>query len=318
MGGDYNNRVGGVGLQSDIIIYYHSCLLGFDTKQQNMQTHSFSISFQKRRSMAIQCGVKTADMETQTKRLLNLPSLSNRPDDVLNESLMSVGSDDPRDPDWEPQDDSESEDIMDVEMVDNEINEAKEPKYIVFESCLDQLLKQCVICGSGTCVEKKVLGTCLICTIKCLSCGNITDWRSQPWSGNLPVGNLLLSAGIMFSGGNAAKFLRVLDFISVRNICVSTYNKIQSAYLTPTILEVWQNHQEAMITSIQGQERDLRLAGDMRCCSPGHTAKYGSYTMIDLEVGMVLDIQLVQVMYNFNPYNILKPDNPYVYVQGQN
>ena len=247
--------------------------------------------------MYIQCGVKTADMGTQTKRILNLPPLRTRPDSELDESLISVGSDDPRDPDWEPEDDSESEDIMEVEIIDNKVNEAKEPKYIVFESCLDQLLKQCVLCGSSTCVEKKVLGTCLVCTIKCVSCGSSTDWRSQPMSGNLPMGNLLLSAGIMFSGGSAAKFLRALDFISVKNISVSTYNTIQSAYLTPTILEVWQNHQEAMITCIQEQQRDLRLAGDMRCCSPGHTAKYGSYTMIDLEVGMVLDIQLVQVLY---------------------
>lgn len=261
--------------------------------------------------MFIQCGVKTADMGTQTKRLLNLPSLKTtcRPDDDLDESLMSVGSDDPRDPDWEPKSDIESEDTMEVEIVDNEghVNEAKEPKYIVFESCLDQLLKQCVICGSSTCVEKKVLGTCLVCTIKCVSCGNSADWRSQPMSGNLPMGNLLLSAGIMFSGGSAAKFLRVLDFISVQNISVSTYNTIQAAYLTPTILEVWQNDQEAMITSIKEQQRDLRLAGDMRCCSPGHTAKYGSYSMIDLEVGMVLDIQLVQVLFRqFDLYNIRK------------
>ena len=62
--------------------------------------------------MFIQCGVQTADMGTQTKRLLNLPSLTTRPDDEIDESLMSVGSDGPRDPDGEPEDQSESEDIM--------------------------------------------------------------------------------------------------------------------------------------------------------------------------------------------------------------
>ena len=51
-------------------------------------------------------------MGTQTKRLLNLPSLTTRPDDELDESLILVGSDDPRDPDGEPEDESESEDIM--------------------------------------------------------------------------------------------------------------------------------------------------------------------------------------------------------------
>ena len=50
-----------------------------------------------------------------------------------------------------------------------------------------------------------------------------------------------------------------------------------------------------MIDSIQEEGRVLRLGGDMRCCSPGHTAKYGSYTMIDLAAGKVLDVQLNEV-----------------------
>ena len=48
-----------------------------------------------------------------------------------------------------------------------------------------------------------------------------------------------------------------------------------------------------MITNIAQEGREL--GGDMRCCSPGHTAKYGSYTMVDLTGGQVLDIQLIHV-----------------------
>lgn len=33
--------------------------------------------------------------------------------------------------------------------------------------------------------------------------------------------------------------------------------------------------------------------------TPGHCAKYGSYSTIDLEQGIVVDIQLVQVIYIF-------------------
>lgn len=43
----------------------------------------------------------------------------------------------------------------------------------------------------------------------------------------------------------------------------------------------------------------LVLGGDGRADSPGHCAKYGSYSTIDLEQGIVVDIQLVQVIYIF-------------------
>lgn len=43
----------------------------------------------------------------------------------------------------------------------------------------------------------------------------------------------------------------------------------------------------------------LVLGGDGRANSPGHCAKYGSYSTIDLEQAIVVDIQLVQVIYIF-------------------
>ena len=39
------------------------------------------------------------------------------------------------------------------------------------------------------------------------------------------------------------------------------------------------------------------LGGDMRADSPGHNAKYGSYTVMDIETGNVIDVQLVQVRF---------------------
>ncbi|XP_055958272.1 uncharacterized protein LOC126827962 [Patella vulgata] len=49
----------------------------------------------------------------------------------------------------------------------------------------------------------------------------------------------------------------------------------------------------AAVREVKG--RNVKLGGDARCCSPGHTAKYGSYSLMDLESGIVLDVQLIQV-----------------------
>ena len=37
------------------------------------------------------------------------------------------------------------------------------------------------------------------------------------------------------------------------------------------------------------------LTGDGRCDSPGYSAKFGSYTIIEQQINRVLDFQLVQV-----------------------
>ena len=42
----------------------------------------------------------------------------------------------------------------------------------------------------------------------------------------------------------------------------------------------------------------LSLGGDGRCDTPGHSAKFCSYTMLDVNLMVVADIQLVQVYYS--------------------
>ena len=50
-----------------------------------------------------------------------------------------------------------------------------------------------------------------------------------------------------------------------------------------------------MIGVLQAFDEPLSLGGDGRCDSPGHSAKYGAYTFMDLEHNVVLDVQLEQV-----------------------
>ena len=40
----------------------------------------------------------------------------------------------------------------------------------------------------------------------------------------------------------------------------------------------------------------LSVGGDGRADSPGHSAKYGSYGLIDLDTNKVIHVQLVQVI----------------------
>ncbi|KAH7944454.1 hypothetical protein HPB52_019866 [Rhipicephalus sanguineus] len=55
---------------------------------------------------------------------------------------------------------------------------------------------------------------------------------------------------------------------------------------------VWTKHQNSLFESVAG--KPLRLAGDGRADSPGHSAKYGTYSLIDIDRNKVLHVETVQ------------------------
>ncbi|WAR20690.1 hypothetical protein MAR_014664 [Mya arenaria] len=59
------------------------------------------------------------------------------------------------------------------------------------------------------------------------------------------------------------------------------YN-FQQLYLVPTVLEVWKDKQSCILVEVRTSGRVVSVAADGRCCSPGHTAKYLSYTLLDI------------------------------------
>ena len=52
----------------------------------------------------------------------------------------------------------------------------------------------------------------------------------------------------------------------------------------------------AFFECIKKQKRKLALSADGTADSPGHSAKYGSYSVIDMSCSKVVDFKLVQVI----------------------
>ncbi|XP_070547703.1 uncharacterized protein [Ptychodera flava] len=88
--------------------------------------------------------------------------------------------------------------------------------------------------------------------------------------------------------------LRLFDFMNMSCIGKSTFFRHQHYYLQLTIIKVWKDEQATMINQLSNIDGGLILAGDGRSGSPGHCAKYGSYSVIEQRLNKVLDIQLVQ------------------------
>ena len=131
----------------------------------------------------------------------------------------------------------------------------------------------------------------------CESCKQTWYWESQPFIGSIPAGNILMSAAILYSGSLPTKALRIFHILKCASITTMTYFRHQNKILQPAVDRIWVNHQSSLLRSIAAQNRNLFPSGDGRADSPGHSAKFGSYTVIDMLSNKVVDFKLVQVWY---------------------
>ena len=111
---------------------------------------------------------------------------------------------------------------------------------------------------------------------------------------SIPSDNLLLSASILTSGCLPEQALRLLKSMNCKSITSRTFTNHQQWFLHPAIENIW-TQKRTQVLEEKKINLSLVIAGDERADSPGHSAKYGSYTVLELEKSNVLDIQLVQV-----------------------
>lgn len=70
----------------------------------------------------------------------------------------------------------------------------------------------------------------------------------------------------------------------------------------------WGDQQEKVFSHLKSKETGTVLAGDGRCNSPGHCAKYCTYTLLDVESHKVVDFKVVSVTEVANSNQIEKRD----------
>ena len=78
-------------------------------------------------------------------------------------------------------------------------------------------------------------------------------------------------------------------------ITSNTFFRHQRDILQPVLNITWEKHQLSLFSMIKAVGQSLISAGDGRADSPGHCAKYGSYTVIDMTCSKLFDFKLVQV-----------------------
>ncbi|XP_067659703.1 uncharacterized protein [Haliotis asinina] len=73
-----------------------------------------------------------------------------------------------------------------------------------------------------------------------------------------------------------------------------TFFNHQRTLLHPVIERVWKEEQRMLLDEIRFTEEPLILGGDGRADTPGHNAKFGSYTLMELSTSKVVHVELVQ------------------------
>jgi len=92
----------------------------------------------------------------------------------------------------------------------------------------------------------------------------------------------------------------MFQVINISVMSQITYFKHQRNYLFPVIIGAWKEHQEHLIAAVNAvYNGKVILSGDGRSDSPGHCAKYGTFTVIEQQINKVLDVQQVQVIIIF-------------------
>lgn len=103
----------------------------------------------------------------------------------------------------------------------------------------------------------------------CEACGMEYSWGSQPLTSRLPAGNLEVAGSFLFNGASASKALLLFSNMNIMCISERTFRNIQCSYLIPAVRNVWMEYQTAALQLCEG--RDVKVGGDARCCSPGHS-----------------------------------------------
>ena len=175
-----------------------------------------------------------------------------------------------------------------------------EPKIIVFESKRNELLNS-LTCSECLCpVEpsdtvKEYIGSAIKVSLYCTSGHLIRKWNAQPVIGKMPAGNLLISASTLFCGQTYTHMSQFANFMNLKFIGKTTFQTIQRDIVMPVVDHSWLMMQDHMFEKIKSNNRRLRLAGDGRCDSPGFSAKYCTYSLMDMETQQILAFVNVQV-----------------------
>ena len=167
-------------------------------------------------------------------------------------------------------------------------------KFLVFWSSLVCLFRVCLSCNAPAVITRvRCQGVMITVHLLCHH-NHVTKWCSTPISKGMSVGNLLISASILYSGNTFTSISEMMEICKVAFLGRTCYHKIQRNILFPVVHYIYDLHRNAILSSTIDTS-PINLVGDGRCDSPVYNAKYGTYTLMDSSNNNILDFSVVHV-----------------------
>ena len=110
---------------------------------------------------------------------------------------------------------------------------------------------------------------------------------------SMAAGNLLLPAAILLCGLTFTYIANLADMFNLTVFSKRYFYTLQKEYLYPVVYANYIRQQEAVIKYLRGNQ--LHLSGNDCSDSPGYSAKYSIYTLMDSATDLILDYSSVQV-----------------------
>jgi hypothetical protein len=91
-----------------------------------------------------------------------------------------------------------------------------------------------------------------------------------------------------------------MKFMGMETISRRTYNRHQKEVLNVAVQNVWHRQQLGLLAALQEEFQDgpLDIGGDARHDSMGHSAKFGTYVTMEMSTKNIVDLQIIQVIYD--------------------
>ena len=120
-------------------------------------------------------------------------------------------------------------------------------KFIVFEEAILDVFGKCGQCGSKCIVtmENQIGSSCKICSSCTAQNEHYFEWTTGPCVFKMPAFHLLLASGILETGMETAKVLRLFDALNIPNVKQRELSNILKNYVIPAVYKVWQVEQSA-------------------------------------------------------------------------
>ena len=94
-------------------------------------------------------------------------------------------------------------------------------------------------------------------------------WVSGPTLHGMPVFHLLLASGVLATGMEASKLLRLFTALKIPNVKQQEFSSIFKNHIIPIIYDVWEKEQSSRLKEVNGKA--VIVGSDMRVDSPGHS-----------------------------------------------